>query len=196
MLAAVLSLVLCVVVSFVTWRISADYYSRQGAAVHSDLSARDQKILAVIVKSNPQASIRDFADFPVRLVEESERQGMDPRFVMAVIEHESAWNPRAVSPAGAIGLMQVMPATGRMVADKAKMDGYEPPSKGSLGSLGDPVWNVRIGTQYLKWKMDEYGFGPNHLRAYNAGDRPWRATPRYAEDIALRYVALSMLVPR
>jgi soluble lytic murein transglycosylase-like protein len=178
-----------------TWQYSSQHYAGQAAAAHSALSARDQKILAVIVKKNPQASIRDFADFPAKLVAEAERHGMDPRFLMAVIEHESEWNPRAVSPAGAIGLMQVMPATARLVVDKAKLEGYEPPSKGSLGSLGDPGWSVRIGTQYLRWKMDEYGFGPDHLRAYNAGVRPERAAPRYAEDIALKFVRLSMQVP-
>ncbi len=192
-LAVALSLALCVVVSLVTWRISSDYYTRQGAAAHSALSARDQKILAVIVKKNPQAAIRDFADFPAFLVEQSESRGLDYRYVMAIIEKESEWNPRAVSPAGAVGLMQVMPPTGAAVAKNLSLQ-FEPPSRAGLGTLGDPRSNLVIGLAHLRGLIDSYGLGPAHLRAYNRGDvaaRQHWPGDRYAEDVALRFVALA-----
>jgi len=101
---------------------------------------------------------------------------------------------------GAIGLMQVMPETAALVVKKMGWDGYEPPSPNrastryvSLGSLGDPEWNLRIGVRFLKWQIEEYGLGPEHLRAYNRGGSLARVhwpNDRYAEDIGLKLVAL------
>lgn len=174
--------------------------ARAAVAVESRaISERDAKILAVIVKRNPNATIREFAGFPALLVEESQKRGLDYRYVMAIIEKESEWNPRAVSPVGAIGLMQVMPATALLVVKNTGMEGFEPARGKELGSLADPAWNVRIGLAHLKGLIDSYGLGPEHLRAYNRGDVAARAhwpADRYAEDIALKYVRLSAVVPR
>lgn len=162
------------------------------------LSAQHQKIMDVIVKKNPNATIRDFAGFPEFLIEESAKRGLDYRYVMAIIETESEWNPRAVSPVGAIGLMQVMPATGALVAKNAGIQ-FEGPKGKELGSLADPRQNLVIGLTHLKGLIDSYGLGPVHLRAYNRGDvaaREHRPGDRYAEDVALRFVRLSMLVPQ
>lgn len=163
------------------------------------VTERDAKILAVIVKRNPNATIKEFSGFPAFLASEAERHGMDVRYVMAVIEKESEWNPRAVSPVGAIGLMQVMPATAAIVVRNAKIEGYTPPQGKELGSLADPAFNVRVGMTHLKGLMDTYGLGPEHLRAYNRGDVAARAhwpNDRYAEDVALKFVRLSAVVTR
>lgn len=164
------------------------------------LSERDQKILAIITKKNPQATIKDFLGFPAKLTEGAQGLGLDFRYVMALIDKESEWNPKAVSPAGAIGLMQVMPETAALTVRKMGWQGYEPPSPAkaspkyaSLGSLGDPEWNIRIGMQFLKWQIDEFGLGPEHLRAYNRGGALAKANwpgDRYAEDIGLKLVVL------
>jgi soluble lytic murein transglycosylase-like protein len=80
--------------------------------------------------------------------------GLDPELAKAVVKAESGYNPRAVSPAGAKGLMQLMPSTAE-----------------SLGvqSILNPEDNVRGGTQYLKSLMDKYHSIPKALAAYNAG---------------------------
>jgi len=165
------------------------------------MDARDQKILDVIVKRNPQASVLDFQNFPARFVSEADALGLDFRYVMALIDAESEWNPGAVSPKCAVGLMQVMPGTARGLPG-ANTETYMPPVKDmtgkrcyqSLGTLGEPLANVRIGMAYLKQQIDEYGFGPEHLRAYNRGPslarKHWPAD-RYAETVALKYVALA-----
>jgi soluble lytic murein transglycosylase-like protein len=82
------------------------------------------------------------------------RYRLDPRLLRAVIRHESAWDPRAVSTAGARGLMQLMPATAR-----------------ELGVIRpfDPRENVLGGARYLRRLFDRLGSWPRALAAYHAG---------------------------
>lgn len=89
----------------------------------------------------------------------------DPREVMALIETESSFNPRAVSFAGAYGLMQLLPST---AADM----GYSGPAEG----LFDPETNIRLGMRYLIWCWNylaqRLGRDPTQaewLSAYNGG---------------------------
>jgi Transglycosylase SLT domain len=198
-------LLFCGTLIFGAW-VGTQIESNRQATVRAALSERDQKVLAIITKKNPQATIKDFLGFPEKLTGGAQDLGLDFRYVMALIDKESEWNPRAVSPAGAIGLMQVMPETAALVVRKMGWQGYEPPSPAkasakyaSLGSLGDPEWNLRIGMQFLRWQIDEFGLGPEHLRAYNRGGAQARANwpgDRYAEDVALRYVALAAMDSR
>jgi soluble lytic murein transglycosylase len=96
-------------------------------------------------------------------------RGLDPYFVAGLIRQESMFNPVAVSPAGAIGLMQVMPATG---ADLARRAGISPFDS---SMLRDPELNVRLGTLFLRDMLARYDNDPVlALAAYNAG--PTRAT--------------------
>src|SRR5699024_7955542 len=80
------------------------------------------------------------------------------------IRTESLFQPAAVSPAGAVGLMQLMPATARLVA---RRHGMNTPSSGSLRL---PAVNIRLGTRYLRSMQDRFG-GNLALAtaAYNAG---------------------------
>jgi len=89
---------------------------------------------------------------------------VEPALVMAVIRAESSGDPSAVSHAGAIGLMQVMPDTAEMIARLLK----EPvPTK---TALMDPDLNIRFGTFYLSWLQEQFGTQPQVLMAsYNAG---------------------------
>ncbi len=104
------------------------------------------------------------------------RHGVDARVVSALIEVESAYHSRAVSPKGARGLMQVMPATGRRY--------------GAL-DLFDPKVNVEAGVQHLKNLLSRYDL-PLALAAYNAGEAavnrfggipPFRETQNYVTRI-------------
>lgn len=116
------------------------------------------------------------------LIEEhSRRRGLDPRLVFAVVEVESAYRPTARSHKGAVGLMQLMPAT---AAQLAVDDPY------------DPEQNVRGGTAYLARMLDRFGSLELALAAYNAGpeavDRhggvpPYRETRRYVERVLRLY---------
>ena len=84
----------------------------------------------------------------------SAKHGVDARVVDAVIQVESAYHSRAVSPKGARGLMQLMPATGRQY--------------GAL-DLFDPGVNLEAGIQHLKKLLTRYDL-PLALAAYNAGE--------------------------
>jgi soluble lytic murein transglycosylase len=101
----------------------------------------------------------------------AQRRGIDPYLVAAVVREESSYYPRATSPAGARGLMQLMPATARLMA----------PS----GDLEDPGFNIELGTRFLAGLVREFNDPRLALAAYNAGPnrvRQWLNTWR-SDDI-------------
>ena len=106
-------------------------------------------------------------------------QNIRADLVRAVIQVESAFNPRAVSPKGAMGLMQLMPAT---AARFGVIDPF------------NPAENIRAGVHYLRTLLDKYNDNEQlALAAYNAGPRavdkygskipPYRETQRYVQRI-------------
>jgi len=89
---------------------------------------------------------------------------LDPDLVLAVIEAESAGDPKAVSRAGARGLMQLMQRTAEETAQKAGLPAPEP------DDLFDPHLNVQLGTLYLAWLRRLFDDDPRlYIAAYNAG---------------------------
>ncbi len=96
--------------------------------------------------------------------------GVDPALIKAVALVESGFDPRAVSRAGARGIMQFMPATARRYG---------------LRDLHDPYQSLRAGAQHLRDLLDEFGGDVSlALAAYNAGPdavRRYGGVPRYAE---------------
>jgi soluble lytic murein transglycosylase len=107
------------------------------------------------------------------ITEEAARYGIDPWLAAALIRNESMFNSYATSPAGAIGLMQVMPATAAIVARDL---GLPAPTE---ADLYDPVLNIRLGMYYLHERVKE--FDGDLIRAvcsYNAGVGPVREWTR------------------
>jgi len=159
----------------------------------------EQKIIALIVERNPQATIRDFAEFPQVLLDVAESVKLDFRVLLAIADKESGFHPDTVGGSGEIGLMQILPATAELVAKRLGLEytapvAAKPGPYASLGSLADPAFNVRVGAEYLRWQIDRYGLNATALRAYNRNpdkateDRP---LDRYAEDVSLRYLVLA-----
>lgn len=101
--------------------------------------------------------------FEERLREESAETGLDPALVAAVIWQESTFDPQAVSVAGARGLMQIMPRTGRELARNMRL-------KYRIDMLHEPARGLELGTRYLKRMIDGFGGRVDKaLAAYNAG---------------------------
>ena len=95
----------------------------------------------------------------------ADKQDVDPALVKAVMAVESGFNPSAVSPKGAIGLMQVIPGTGTRFGVSADA------SRSVEQKLADPRINIAAGVRYLRWLMELF---PDNLElvlaAYNAGE--------------------------
>lgn len=92
------------------------------------------------------------------------RHDVDPYLVAAVARAESGYDPAAVSSAGAVGLMQIMPATAEWIVQRDDWQG------GPVGDLTDPVANLELGAFYLAFLIDLFGGDVRSaLAAYNAG---------------------------
>jgi soluble lytic murein transglycosylase len=108
------------------------------------------------------------------ITQEARAKNLDPYTVAGLIRQETVFNPRAVSPANAYGLMQLLPSTARLTAKRYGVD--EP---ATAESLFDPRLNIRLGTSYLREQLDKYGRIEYVAAAYNAGPgrlAEWRAT--------------------
>jgi soluble lytic murein transglycosylase-like protein len=97
------------------------------------------------------------------ILEEAAYNGLDVDLILAVMHTESAFHNFARSNVGALGLMQVMPATGAMIARQEGLEWAGPET------LFDPVANVRIGCRYLAFLRERYRKIDAALAAYNWG---------------------------
>ena len=121
--------------------------------------------------TTPLAGAAYREQFEPLVQEHARRHSLRPELVRAVIQVESGFNPRARSPRGAMGLMQLMPATARQLGVR---DAY------------NPADNIRAGCAYLRRLIDRYdGNEELGLAAYNAGaeavDRHGKKIPPYQE---------------
>lgn len=143
------------------------------ATVSAGPSAANTAIATAGVGVSPRA-----ANYEALIVEHARANRLNPQLVRAVIQAESAFNPRAVSPVGAMGLMQLMPGTAR---ELGVVDPF------------DPEDNIRGGTKYLRSLLDRfdgevelalaaYNAGPGAVERYN-GVPPYRETRNYVARI-------------
>jgi soluble lytic murein transglycosylase len=106
--------------------------------------------------------------------------GLDPYLVASLIRQESEFNPAAVSRANAVGLMQLLPQTGKLVARQEKLKRYSPTQ------LFTPTVNLQLGTRYFRGMVDQFGGSFEYaLAAYNAGsDRveEWMGQGKYRDQ--------------
>src|SRR6266513_4784300 len=121
-------------------------------------------------------------DLDLIIFRAGEREGVDPRFIHAVIQQESKYDPKASSPVGAKGLMQLMPATAKRF---------------DCNDLKDQACNVGAGTKYLAWLLKRFdGDVSLALAGYNAGEGavdkykgvpPYNETQNYVRKIVANY---------
>ena len=124
-----------------------------------------------------------FASYPLRHRAEiraaADRFQIEPDLIASIIRAESGFRPSAVSKAGAIGLMQIMPATAEWKARRLGMTITE-------ADIFDPATNITIGTAYLRYLLDKFGDVTTALIAYNAGQgrvTGWLSNPDYSKEV-------------
>jgi len=146
------------------------------ARVYQDIGRYDRGI-EIMKHLSPNYFAVDIADLPrpywealfpkaywIDLRKYSELNGLDPYLVASLIRQESEFNAGAISRANAVGLMQLLPKTGKTVAKQVKLKGYSAPQ------LYTPAVNLELGTRYFKEMLDKYnGQFEYALAAYNAG---------------------------
>jgi hypothetical protein len=128
-------------------------------------------------------SFKYSSNFDYHINERASGSGIDPRLIKAIIKVESNFNPRAVSPKGAMGLMQLMPETAR---------------RNGVGDPYDPAQNIRGGVKYFK-KLTRMFKGDLRLAlaGYNAGEDavveygyripPYQETINYVDRVLAHY---------
>ena len=141
-----------------------------------------QKILESSVKNtkNPTSVSRN--EINNLISKYADKNGLDEDFVKAVINQESGFNPNATSHCGAMGLMQLMPATAQGLG---------------VTNAYDAEQNIEGGTKYLKGLMDRFGNDKSlALAAYNAGPNavkkyggipPYAETQNYVKKVLSKY---------
>jgi soluble lytic murein transglycosylase len=138
----------------------------------------------------PSVDSRKFADVPIAawkalfplpyeaaLRREAAKNDFDPMFAAGLIRQESTFQPDAVSHANAIGLMQVLPKTGRLLARQVK-------ARYAKNKLFDPDYNIELGMVYIANLVQQFGSPEAAAAAYNAGEdriAAWKAERNYEE---------------
>lgn len=157
-----------------------------------------QKIMNIIYTHNEaitSAEAYDIASSVYNMAVKYTNLNVD--LLCAVITHESAnsWNAKVTSPAGAMGLMQIMPITGMFLANAEGVPWTTPEDV-----LFDPVYNIRLGSRYLSALIAQYDLDGG-LAAYNGGERQvaiwlandkdykylWKETQKYVPAVQKLY---------
>ncbi|MCX7793958.1 MAG: transglycosylase SLT domain-containing protein [Thermodesulfovibrionales bacterium] len=104
--------------------------------------------------------------YPDLILKISRIHSIDPYLLLSIMREESRYNPDAISPAGAVGLMQIMPYT----AERLLRTGAVKNNRNSNQLLYDPEFNIQLGALYLRKLLDQYKEIPVAIAAYNAGE--------------------------
>jgi soluble lytic murein transglycosylase len=127
-----------------------------------------QKIMKIITSHNSNLSSSEMYDIANEIYEMSVKYtNLDIDLLCALITHESAgtWDPKIISKAGAMGLMQIMPVTGYFLAESEGLPWTTPEEV-----LFNPIYNIRAGSRFLAMLLQRYGLD-GALAAYNAGEK-------------------------
>jgi soluble lytic murein transglycosylase-like protein len=141
------------------------------------IEAAPQK-MALLTEAVKQQFFAKEVPFGSVIYNEAKKNNLPPELVAAVVHTESKFNPSARSPVGALGLMQLVPRTGRWMG---------------AHNLLDPVQNITAGAKYLKYLSDQfngdqqkavaaYNAGPGNVQRFN-GVPPFRETRNYVSRV-------------
>jgi soluble lytic murein transglycosylase len=154
------------------------------------------KIFSIVEANRPDITEREAWELAEVILTESSKYGLDPILILAVIDVESKFQFGAISPAGARGIMQIMPATGkflvktvRELAQEIKAEQFTPEH------LDNPIVNIKLGTYYLHDLRKSFRNVNAALIAYNLGPTELRIrmenqieyTDEYANAVLAAY---------
>lgn len=103
--------------------------------------------------------------YPETIVSTAQTYHVDPYLICAIIKVESNWQDDALSAAGAVGLMQILPSTAQELASRGRVDARQYPSS----DLENPRINIVYGTIYLSYLLSISASQDEAIAAYNAG---------------------------
>ncbi|HET9840215.1 MAG TPA: transglycosylase SLT domain-containing protein [Candidatus Angelobacter sp.] len=161
----------------------AEIYSEQGSYIHA-IESLKRALPGYFSAEIPQIPRKVWETLFPRpfwdeLKKDSAANRLDPHLVASLIRQESEFNPAAISPANAYGLMQLLPSVGKGMAHELKIRHF------STDELLVANTNLQLGTRYFRHMMDHFdGRVEYALAAYNAGeDRvdDWRKNGKYAD---------------
>lgn len=158
-------------------------FSRAAASENGYVSGISRYIVSV--NSSLSGSARYIA---ACIVDSSERNGVDPVLLTALISQESRFRPDAVSPAGAIGLGQLMPATAKALGVDDPYDAAQN-IEGSAKYLGQMLRKFAGQSTPIVRALAAYNAGPGAVAGYN-GVPPYRETDNYVWSIGEKYSAV------
>jgi len=162
------------------------YLTSEGTSSFVDVPTADidrfEKDEVVLAPEAPKATAAPVLTVDESISQAAEKHHIDPDFISSVVRAESGFHPRAVSPKGARGLMQLMPKTAAGLGVKDSFDTNE---------------NVNAGTEYLRQLLEKFDYDAvKALAAYNAGPErvaqyhgvpPYRETRSYVNRIVRDY---------
>jgi len=161
--------------------------------------ARSAALLVVLVTAGALALpavkriVRDLTlplAYQAVIREQAREKHLDPALIAAVIYAETKFDART-SPTGALGLMQIEPATAEFLAHRSGGTGFR------IADLAEPAINIRYGSYYLRYLLDQYGGNETlALAAYNGGQTNVEHWLARAHEARVRFTVASIPFPQ
>lgn len=149
-----------------------DSLTERNSEILGEITPEEAEIFLFILRFSDSMNPTEARKLATLITEECDKYDLDPYLILAVIQVESSFIPKAVSGKGAVGLMQVMPSTGKFVAKELGI------SYNGKSTLYDPYTNVKLGIHYLSFLTDRFDTTENALAAYNYGPTKFENSAR------------------
>jgi soluble lytic murein transglycosylase-like protein len=182
---AVLALALLLILTAVPGYVAADIYKYEDetGVIHLTNVPTDATKKYTLIMREPRVIFnrkiaRDINKFDPIITKSAQKHGMDPALIKAVIKAESNFNHQAVSPKGARGLMQLMPAT----ASSLQVDDSFHPEKNIDGGVRYLRYLIRLFNGDLRLALAAYNAGEKAVMRYG-GIPPYRETQDYVQRV-------------
>jgi soluble lytic murein transglycosylase len=162
------------------------------------------KIFSIVEANRPDLMEREAWELAEVILAESSKYKLDPILILAVIDVESKFQFGAISPAGARGIMQIMPATGKFLVESVRALAKEiQVEQFTPEHLDNPIVNIKLGTYYLHDLRKSFRDVNNALIAYNLGptelririDNQLEYTDEYANAVLAAYQKFKKIKP-